>query len=242
MDAGYGDLSAAGVLSVLHWWREAGVDVTVSEEPVNWLARAAPAAAPRPQREEKAPAQLLPDTLEAFRRWLAEGDDVPESKWGPVRVLPAGDPASELMVIGDAPERADAQAGQLYSGEAGELFDKMMKAIGRDRSTLYLAPIASIRPPGGRADEAATRRLAEIARHHIALVKPKRLLLMGETPARLLLGMDLRDARGGTRHVNHAAGMTEAIATYRPQFLIQRPAAKREAWKDLQLLREGLTA
>lgn len=242
MDAGYGDLNAAGALSALHWWREAGVDVTVSEEPVNWLSRAAPAAPEPVAVAEKPAAQLLPDNLDAFRRWLAEGDDVPEAKWGPIRLAPAGDPASGLMILGDMPERADVQAGQLYSGETGELFDNMMKAIGRDRATLYLVPIASVRPPGGRPDEESARRLGEIARHHVSLVRPRRLLLLGEAPTRLLLGMDLRDARGAIRHVNHGAGITEAVATYRPQFLIQRPAAKKEAWKDLQLLREGLDA
>lgn len=230
-------IDGAETASLIAWWREAGVDTLVAETPFDWLSRAEPVAGPAVHETAPTP---FPATLDAFTAWLAAGDDVPEALWGSSRIGPVGDPASNLMIVADVPEPADAAAGQLYAGEIGRLFDRMLAAIGRDRASVYLVPLASIRPPGGIIDAVARDRLVEIMRHHIALAAPKRLLLMGNAPSRALIGMDLRDARGGIRKVNHARGTVDAVATYPPRFLFERPVAKAEAWKDLLMLIGGL--
>lgn len=237
----FNSIDATSALSLLGWWRDAGVDTGISEAPVDWLARANPTPEPRPVDQAPAVA-LLPGTIEALRAWIAEGDDVPEANWGPIRLAATGDTAAGLMIVADVPDRGDAEAGQLFSGEIGQLFDRMLAAIGRDRASVYLVPLASARPPGGRLDALSAARLAEIAAHHIVLARPKRLLLMGDAPSRALLGMDRRDARGKLRSLNHDGVTIETVATFHPRFLLERPAAKAEAWKDLQLLIGGLDA
>lgn len=232
-------IAADAALSVLGWWHDAGVDVAISETPTDWLAPAPPPAAPAPSSPARSGPPPLPDSLAALTAWLAEGDDVPEAQWGPVRIGPSGDPASGLMILSDIPDPEDAAAGQLYSGSVGLLFDRMLAAIGRDRASVYLVPLASVRPPGGRVDAASAARLADIARHHIALARPKRVLLMGQAPSRALLGMDLRVAREKKCSINQAGVTVEAIATYAPRFLLERPVAKADAWKDLQLVLNG---
>jgi DNA polymerase len=166
--------------------------------------------------------------------WLRDSPDVPEARWGRARVLPAGDPQSDLMILFDAPD-----AGELMGGETGALFDKMLAAIGRDRSSIWLAPFATIRPVG-RVPQEALRRLTAIARHQIGLVAPKRLLIMGDTPSRALLGTEVIPARGEFHSLNLGAATVEAVATYHPRLLLERPACKAQAWKDLQLLMKGL--
>ncbi|ODU22156.1 MAG: hypothetical protein ABS87_03790 [Sphingomonas sp. SCN 67-18] len=232
-------IAADAALSVLGWWQDAGVDVAISETPTDWLAPAPPPAAPAPSSPARSGPPPLPDSLAALTAWLAEGDDVPEAQWGPVRIGPSGDPASGLMILSDIPDPEDAAAGQLYSGSVGLLFDRMLAAIGRDRASVYLVPLASVRPPGGRVDAASAARLADIARHHIVLARPKRVLLMGQAPSRALLGMDLRVAREKKCSINQAGVTVEAIATYAPRFLLERPVAKADAWKDLQLVLNG---
>ena len=134
----------------------------------------------------------------------------------------------------DAPD-----AGELMGGETGALFDKMLAAIGRDRSSIWLAPFATIRPVG-RVPQDALRRLTAIARHQISLVAPKRLLIMGDTPSRALLGTEVIPARGEFHSLNLGPPTVEAVATYHPRLLLERPACKAQAWKDLQLLMKGL--
>lgn len=228
--------------SLVRWWQDAGLDVLVEERPRNWLiaprAENAPAkSAPKPDSAPSVtPQATLPVTLEAFRAWLADSPDLPEANWGPKRLLPAGDPASGLMVLCGVPEKGDAEAGLLLSGEMGRLFDRILAAIGRDRSSIWLAALATVRPVGGQLAPEAARRLAEIARHHVGLVAPKRLLILGDQASRALLGADVRDMRGKLRTVNCNDTTVEAVATFHPRTLLGTPSAKAEAWKDLQLL------
>jgi uracil-DNA glycosylase family 4 len=229
-------IDAGAAANILGWWTEAGFDTAIAEQPVSWLARGAtPKAVPAPVQPPAGPAPM-PDTLDAFVAWRMTGEDAPEAPWGPTRIAPAGDAASGLMILTDMPDIGDMTAGQLLTGDVGRLFDRILAAIGRDRASIYLTSLALARPPGGRIDPASARRLADAARHHAMLARPRALILMGETVSRAILGTDLRDARG-KQQIVHQDGVTiPVIATFHPRFLFERPAAKAEAWKDLQLL------
>jgi DNA polymerase len=75
---------------------------------------------------------------------------------------------------------------------------------------------------------------AEIARQHIRLAKPQRLLLFGDGPCLAVLGKRLIEARA---HVHKIEGV-RAVATFHPRHLINRPLDKHLAWRDLLLLME----
>jgi DNA polymerase len=233
-----------GAESLVRWWRDAGVDVLVEDSPRNWLARPAdppkPSALARSFTPDPTPAQSdLPTTLPDLLAWM-RGSDVPEAGWGRTRLLPSGDPASDVMVLVDLPEPGDAEAGRLLSGEVGELFDRMLHAIGRSRETIWLAPIATARVLG-RISEETAHRLVEIARHQIALVRPKRLLVMGERPNAALIGPDWQKRRGVYHSLNFSDHIVETVGTFHPSLLNSSPSYKKEAWKDLQLLVKGLS-
>jgi DNA polymerase len=220
------------MLSVLDWWRDAGVDALVEEAPRDWLVTRPPAQILAPVLPQEA---ALPTTIEAMHAWLATAD-VPLSGPPSARLATMGDPASGLMVIGDVPEIGDAQAGKLFAGEIGLLFDRMLAAIGRDRASIYLATLATTRTPDGRIDEPGCRALAPIAQHHIGLVRPKVVLLLGGCVSQALLGLDLPQARGRLHMINQDGATMACVATFHPRFLFTQPAAKAEAWKDLRLL------
>jgi DNA polymerase len=224
--------------STLDWWQEAGVDTLVDEAPRRWLETVAPAQAPAAPEEPTAAA--LPASLAEFEAWRVSAA-APDSAWGKP-IAPQGAADSGLMVLLDMPEREDAAAGQLLSGAAGRLFDRMLAAIGRDRQSIYLASLAAARPATGRIAPETAGTLADLARHHLALVRPKRLLVMGDAANRALLGTNA--AQGATLFhiVNHDAGQTEAVATFHPRFLLDNPGQKARAWRDLQLLIGGLEA
>ena len=143
-------MASSGAASALSWWQDAGVDVIVGETPRDWLKPAAPpaaAAAPTsPARTE-----AMPETLDAFQTWLIESPGLPLAAPGAPRVGPSGDPASGLMVLVAMPSAEDVAAGTLLSGEPGILFDRMLKAIGRDRGSIYLAPLSPVRTATGES-------------------------------------------------------------------------------------------
>ena len=143
------------------------------------------------------------------------------------------------MVLIDQPERD----GGLRDGASGRLFDNMLRAIGRDRSSVYLTAVCLCRTPGGRLLPETTDRLYEIARHHVAVAGPKRVLALGDAATRALLGKDVSAMRGGLRGINQADGTVagpQVVASFHPRLLLERPALKGEAWKDLRLLMGGL--
>lgn len=228
--------------STLDWWRKAGADTIVGDEPGSWLkppAEESKIAAAAPPAKVVAPTPM-PTSLDEFRQWMLDSDIVPAPR--KARCDAEGDPASGLMIVLDMPEAGDAEAGHLLSGEAGMLFDRMLAAIGRDRASVYLATMCPARPPGGGIDESLEEQLAKAARHHAELAAPKWLLAMGDAPSRAFCGASLNTARGKQPILNHGGGKMAAIATFHPRFLLRQPAFKAQSWKDLQMLSKGITA
>lgn len=235
--------------SALEWWREAGVDTLVDEAPRNWLAAdpepaptrvpAGAAAAARPAAA--APALDFPDTLAAFEAWRLS-DAAPEARWPGPRVGAQGSADGGLMVLLEMPERDDAP-DRLLGGTPGALFDRMLAAIGQSRPTVYLAPMAIVRPISGRIPAEVEASLAALIRAQVRLAAPKALLILGNAASRALLGTEVARARGHLHAINHEGGKASvtAVTSFHPRFLLERPAAKAEAWKDLQLLIGGLS-
>ena len=231
----------AEAASALIWWRDAGVDVLVEDAPRDWTAR--PAAAVKddpmrgPVRAEPEPEAPLPATLDAFLDWRF-GAGAPEAVPGEPLVAPEGDPASPLMVVTDLPE-FDGGNPALLAGAAGALFDRILAAIGQSRDSIYLVPLCAVRPITGQVPRELEERLGELLRHHVGLTTPARLLLLGQSASRAILGTGPARGRDGLTPFNHSGGQSLAVATFHPRFLLNKPAAKADVWKDLQLLIEG---
>lgn len=227
------------------WWRDAGVDVIVGDEPRSWLeepkARAGRAAA-KSAGVPDAPAmpEHLPADLDGLRNWLLSTESIDGPKAG--RLDTVGDPASGLMILVDMPDRGDAEAGKLLSGETGLLFDRILAAIGRDRASAYVAALSPARITGGAIDADTLENLARIAKHHVALADPERLLVMGDAPSRVFCGASLNESRGSQHNFNHDGGTVSVTATFHPRFLLRQPRLKAQSWKDLQMMTEGMTA
>lgn len=232
-------IPARDVASLMNWWREAGVDTVVDEVPTPWLARNS-APVPVPHADVKPVAEALPGTREAFARWWMESADIPGGGPANRRVAPMGGADSGIMVLIDLPEPGDVEAGKLIAGEVGALFDNMLSAIKFDRSQILMSALAPSRIPSGRIAREDEKRLGEIALHHIGLVAPKRLWIVGEAASRAILGMELQSARGRKHILNHSGGTVEAVASLHPRLLVNNAQRKKLAWADMQLLIEGL--
>ena len=228
-------LTAAEAASVLGWWIEAGVDVAIQESPRAWLGASVAAPVPDAAPESKtAPPQQLPASLEAFRKWLGETPALPLAQGNLRRVLPRGIEAAEVMLLADMPTPEDVASGQPIAGQAWDLTERMLAAIGFGSDQAYVASLSCFHSPGTRLSGKDLDACAAIARRHVALAKPKRLLLLGDTTCRALLGKPLTAARG---HVHKIEGV-RAVATFHPRFLLDRPSNKALAWRDLLLLME----
>ena len=232
----------------LRRWAEAGVDLIVEDVPRDWLAPPAPLTAPLADSartaasgvSETPPADTLPDTLDAFMGWRAS-DAAPETSWRGAFVMGGGPADAKIAVIVDCPDADDADAGQLLSGAAGRLFDRMLAAIGLTRAEIFLAAVCAKRPLAGRMPREIEARLGDIVRHHLGLATPKHVLCLGNAASRAILGTEMPANRGHLHAFNHRSGDIGVVTSFHPRLLLEKPALKAEAWRDLQLLMGDLT-
>ena len=229
-------IGIAEARSALAWWLEAGVDVAVQEEPRDWLKPAPPRPAAKPA-EPLPPANVTPpthETLAELQDWLASSTHLPLDSSTARRIMPQGPENAAIMLLADAPTLEDFASGQPIGGESWELAKRMLAAIKLPAEEAYSASLSCFHVPGTRMSPADREACAEIARNHIRLAKPKRLLLFGDGPAQALLGKPLPQARG---HAHQVEGV-RTVATFHPRQLINQPSNKSLAWKDLLLLME----
>ena len=160
-------------------------------------------------------------------------------------VFADGNPAAPVMIVGEGPGADEDRIGRPFVGRAGQLLDRMLAAIQLDRESVHITNVVYWRPPGNR-----TPTTAEIASclpfvlRHIALVRPKILVLAGGTATGALLpgGQGITRLRGRWFDLE-IPGLAEPVPTlpmFHPSFLLRTPERKREAWRDLLALRARL--
>lgn len=158
-------------------------------------------------------------------------------------IFATGDAASGIMVIGSAPSAEDDREGQPFAGRSGALLDKMLAAIGLDRSGILLTQVIPWRPPGNRVPSPAEMDICRpFIERQIALAEPKAILLFGNFAARVFFGETdtIHGLRGQWKEIG-ASGLTiPAIATLHPQDLLTAPVNKRLAWNDLLAFQQKL--
>lgn len=234
--------------SLQNWWSLAGVDLDYADQPSALLevepvvpAQLAPPSLtvtePEP-KEAKKPAheQPLPSGHDEFIAWLANDDGLIEASWSKTRVMPQGVLSPEIMVISALPEKNRNGDVSLFNPDNQRLIEKMLSAIGCDSGQSYQATISVSAAADGRIDERHWPSLKNRLLHHIGLVRPKRVICFGDMAAKILFGEDMLTARKNKQFINYNSSNTEAIVTFHPRILIERPAFKAQAWKDLQML------
>ena len=155
---------------------------------------------------------------------------------------------ARVVVVGEAPGAEEDRAGRPFVGPAGQLLDKMLGSIGLDRTKVRIINTVPWRPPGDRAPtEAEVAVCLPFLLRHIALVRPRAVLLLGAVAARAVLpeperGLGIRRLRGAWRQVEipGLAAQVPCLPSYHPAYLLRMPSAKAEAWRDLLQLREFL--
>jgi DNA polymerase len=206
-------------------------------------AEALPAARPQtasvPDEAQAARARELARSaasLEELREILADFDGCNLKFTAKSLVFADGNPDADLMLVGEAPGRDEDIEGLPFVGRSGQLLDRMLTAIGRDRTSAYIANVIPWRPPGNRTP---TPLETEICRpfieRQIELAQPKVLVNLGGPSAKTLLHTTegILRLRGNWRvHVTASGIAIPAMPTLHPAYLLRNPAHKKLAWRD----------
>jgi DNA polymerase len=177
-------------------------------------------------------------TLEELKDAIAAFDGLALKATATNLVFADGNPKARLMLIGEAPGAEEDRRGLPFVGAAGQLLDKMLAAIGHDRSNSYITNIVNWRPPGNRKPSPAEMSLCTpFIERHIALVDPALILLLGDTAAKTLTGRSEGITRMRGKWFDWSkpdgTGTIPVLPTFHPAFLLRSPTQKREAWADL---------
>lgn len=157
-------------------------------------------------------------------------------------VFGVGSETARCMIIGEAPGAEEDRQGEPFVGRAGKLLDEMLRAIGLQRSEVYIANVLKCRPPNNRdptAEEAQHCR--GYLERQIDLLNPRIILAVGRIAAQQLLDTDAPVGKlRGTVH-SLRDGRLPVVVTYHPAYLLRSPSQKRKAWEDLCRARKLLS-
>lgn len=243
---GSDDLKAAFAAAEA-WWRLAGIDNTFVDQPRDWLAVERASAEPQPQTPGQKrgtasaapapePAKLggdrarWPETLAAFADWwLAE----PTLGFAPGerRVAPRGSQGAELMVLVPQPEDTDHET--LLGGAQGRLLAAILAALGLSEPRIYLASVLPAHLGLVDWGMLAEQGLGDVLGHHVALVAPRRLLVLGRESILPLVKHGSTQVTGKVPQFHHEVWKIPVIHAPSLDALLERPTRKAGVWQTL---------
>jgi DNA polymerase len=255
---------------LLDFYAETGVDALLGESPVdrfastepaepaarsvqpvtpaadlNSVTRAAPAAPPAPDEAVMQARSVAKNakTLGELRAILDRFEGCALKSTASQLVFADGNPEARLMLVGEAPGREEDIEGLPFVGRSGKLLDRMLAAIGLDRTSVYIANIVPWRPPGNRTPTPQESQIClPFILRQIELADPDILVCLGGPSAQTLLGIREGITKTRGRWFAFETGKREirAMPTFHPAFLLRSPLQKRFAWRDFLAIKEAL--
>ncbi len=182
-------------------------------------------------------------TLDELRAILERFDGCALKATATRLVFADGNPQARVMLVGEAPGRDEDIEGLPFVGRSGKLLDRMLAAIGLDRSSVYIANIVPWRPPGNRTPTPQESQIClPFILRQIELADPDVLVCLGGPSAQTLLGVKdgITKTRGRWFTFNAGKRDIPAMPTFHPAFLLRSPLQKRFAWRDFLAIKKAL--
>lgn len=177
--------------------------------------------------------------LEVLRGLLEAFDGCALKNTATRLVFADGNPKARIMLVGEAPGRDEDIEGLPFVGPSGKLLNRMIGAIGLDRTKVYIANVIPWRPPGNRTPTPQETQIClPFIQRQIELVDPDILVTLGNPSTQTLLNTSegIMRARGKWREYNTGTRTIRAIATFHPAYLLRSPSYKRLSWQDLRAI------
>jgi len=157
-------------------------------------------------------------------------------------VFGEGEPGAALLFIGEGPGAEEDRTGRPFVGQAGQLLDEMIFALGFERRQVYIGNVVKCRPPGNRDPQddeiAACSRFLD---RQVELIAPQVIVTLGRVAARALTGSTKPMGAMRGRWTSYRG--VPLMPIFHPAYLLRNELAKRNVWDDLKLiakrLREG---
>lgn len=152
-------------------------------------------------------------------------------------VFGVGDPAAEVLLVGEAPGANEDKQGEPFVGRAGKLLDDMLQMIGLSRERIYITNSVKCRPASepGSAESPRRRRAAAMLRRQMELMPAEKFwCVWGCISAMELIKADFRITQEHGLFFRQDG--IEKMAMYHPAALLRDPGKKPETFEDLKRL------
>lgn len=184
-------------------------------------------------------------TIEDLRAALAAFDGCPLKRTATNLVFTDGNPQGAVLFVGEAPGAEEDRQGLPFVGPSGRLLDRMLASIGLDRTRVCISNTVFWRPPGNRTPTTVEMAVCmPFLERLIELMDPRVLVTLGGPAAKSVLGESAGVSKLRGRWFAYAsprlARPIPATAMFHPAYLLRTPAQKRDAWRDLLMLRRKL--
>lgn len=157
-------------------------------------------------------------------------------------VFGMGNTKANILLLGEAPGAEEDKQGLPFVGQSGQLLDKVLAAIGLDRTKVYITNILPWRPPGNRTPN--TQEVALFRPYvlkHISLINPKVVVCLGGTSTKALLQTTDGIMKLHGRWTTTEGVPAKIMPTFHPAYLLRSPSQKREFWRDFLMIKEEIS-
>ena len=186
----------------------------------------------RPEADEPPPTE----TLDGFRQRICDCTKCALAKTRQNFVFGSGNPAADIMFIGEAPGAQEDRQGLPFVGEAGQLLTKIIEAIKLRREEVFICNVLKCRPPNNRDPLPQEVETCEpYLKRQIEIVRPRIICSLGRFATQTLL--KTTQSMGRLRGQTHEYEGIPVIPTYHPAALLRNPRWKRDTWEDMKRLR-----
>ena len=220
--------------------KNAGVNYFLQESPKNWFEKNT-----NFEQEETNLANInklnkIKNIIENIRKYPSE-----LKKSANNLVVFDGSLNAKVIFVGEAPGKEEDEQGLPFVGRAGQLLNKMLKAINLKREEVYITNVVNWRPPNNRTP--TDREILEFLpflQQQIDTINPNYIFLLGNVATKAILSSPLSLAKlRGKWHEYESLKLNKkiyTIASYHPAFLLRSPQHKKASWEDLQMLQKKL--
>lgn len=239
------------IKTLLKWYKAMGVDEIINETP-GQLTSPRKTSSPRKLKEEQrsfetelplaVKARQIADncrSLDELKEALETFEGLSIKKTATNLVFADGNPKAKIMAIGEAPGANEDEEGIPFCGASGKLLDLILATINLKRAeNLYITNSIFWRPPGNRKPTPEENAVClPFVEKHIALIRPKLILLVGATSAGALLNSTETISRLRTKFYEYNNQYLEApipaAVIFHPSYLLRQPLQKKTVWFDL---------
>jgi DNA polymerase len=204
-------------------------------------AVAAPVAPATASRADASPRGDAPhETLRSIRQDIGDCRRCTLAKGRTHIVFGVGNPAADVMFVGEGPGEDEDRKGEPFVGRAGQLLtDIITNGMGLSRSDVYIANVVKCRPPGNRnpePDEIAACKPFLLSQ--IDAVAPRVIVALGKFAAHTLLETTAPISKLRGRWFDFRG--RRLMPTFHPSYLLRTPSEKKLAWEDIKLVMQAL--